>query len=220
MILNTVTTMTSVSCLLTACKRSSVSLKIVSCLIHLLFSYYTCSSIFGTIASTGISFLSDIFQTRKMRTKRLLSMHSCLRPQLEMPFSTPCKFSLTLNLCYSVTKVHSSVIFPSPLWCLLRMKMPMWLSNTYFLIWSQGSVCAVHLAKLEAVDCKQLFIGASWIERDFNKSKRLILCANLGIENNVTTLYCFPTCTPFLLLIYKWASIRIPCGFMGLRLPK
>ncbi|XP_039819321.1 soluble inorganic pyrophosphatase isoform X2 [Panicum virgatum] len=35
------------------------------------------------------SFLSSIFQTRKMRTKRLLLMHSCLRQLLEMPFSTP-----------------------------------------------------------------------------------------------------------------------------------
>ncbi|CAM0144896.1 unnamed protein product [Urochloa decumbens] len=35
------------------------------------------------------NFLSSTFQTRKMRTKRLLSMNSCLRPLLEMPFSTP-----------------------------------------------------------------------------------------------------------------------------------
>jgi hypothetical protein len=201
MILNTVTTTTSVSCLLTACKRSSASLKIVSCLIHLLFSYYTCFSIFGTITFTGVSFLSDIFQTRKTRTKKLLLMHSCLRPQLERPFSTPCKLSLTLNLCYSVTKVHSLVSFPSLCGVCWVWKCLVTLSDTYLLIWSQGSVCAVYFAKLEAVNCKQLFISASWIERDFNKSKRLILCANLGIENNVTTCTpaAFPTCTPFLL---------------------
>ena len=109
MILNTVTTMTSVSCLLTACKRSSASLKIVSCIkynsIHYCF-LTICSSIFCMITFTGTSFLSSIIQTRKMRTKRLLLMHSCLRQLLEMPFSTPCKLSWTLNLCCAVTQVH------------------------------------------------------------------------------------------------------------------
>jgi hypothetical protein len=71
MILNTVTTVISVSCLLTVCKRSSVSSKIVSCIFHLYCFVVTCCSVFAMIAGIFVNILSNNLLDKKNENKEV-----------------------------------------------------------------------------------------------------------------------------------------------------
>ena len=82
-----------------------------------------------------------------MRTRKLLLMHSYLRPLLVRPSSIPCKFNFVL--------VSKMIIFYFlQKWC-SRYHL-IYIDN--FVIWAitQGLVWAIYFAKLKAVECQWL----------------------------------------------------------------